>query len=119
MDRVFGMTTPTSTPVRTGGKLHKWRRVVLSICFVIFAGELGLCLILLPWLSNWEMSYIPVHSPHLSDIWMSPYFRGILSGPRPSECLRSVDRKRQARSRLVRQSRVSEAALLTLKGRAE
>jgi hypothetical protein len=54
--------------------------VVLSICFVVFAGELGLCLIVLPWLSNWDMSYIPVHSPKLSDVWMSPYFRGLLSG---------------------------------------
>jgi hypothetical protein len=46
----------------------------------VFAGELGLCLIVLPWLSNWDVSYIPVHSPKLSDIWMSPYFRGLLSG---------------------------------------
>jgi hypothetical protein len=54
--------------------------VVLSVCFVLFAGELGLCLIVLPWLSNWEMSYIPIHSQLLSKAWMSPYFRGLLSG---------------------------------------
>jgi hypothetical protein len=46
----------------------------------VFAGELGLCLIVLPWLSSWDVSYIPLHSPKLSDIWMSPYFRGLLSG---------------------------------------
>lgn len=76
------MSTPASAPpppVRVG-RFHKWHRVVLSICFVVFAGELGLCLIVLPWLSNWDMSYIPVHSPKLSDVWMSPYFRGLLSG---------------------------------------
>ena len=53
---------------------------MLSICFVLFAGELGLCLMVLPWLGNWEMSYIPVHIQKLSSIWMSPYFRGVLSG---------------------------------------
>jgi hypothetical protein len=81
MDRVYAMSTPASIP--SGSKLNKfnkWHRLILSICFIVFAGELGLCLIVLPWLSNWEISYIPVHSPRLSDIWMSPYFRGVLSG---------------------------------------
>ena len=76
------MSSPTSTPSEPPkiNRFHKWHRVVLGICFVAFAGELGLCLVILPWLSNWEISYIPVHSPRLSDIWMSPYFRGMLSG---------------------------------------
>jgi len=60
--------------------MSNWHRVVLSVFLVAFAGELGFCLIVLPWLSNWEMSYIPVHSPRFSDLWMSPYFRGMLSG---------------------------------------
>jgi hypothetical protein len=75
------MSSPISTPPATRvSKFHKWHRVILSICFVAFAGELGVCLIMLPWLSNWEQSYIPMHSPQLSDVWMSPYFRGLLTG---------------------------------------
>jgi hypothetical protein len=74
------MSTPASPPPVRTQRFHKWHRVVLSICFVVFAAELGLCLIVLPWLSNWDMSYIPVHSPKYSDLWMSPYFRGVLSG---------------------------------------
>jgi hypothetical protein len=74
------MSTPASPPPVGTRRFHKWHRVVLSICFVVFAGELGLCLIVLPWLSNWDLSYIPVHSPQYSDLWMSPYFRGVLSG---------------------------------------
>jgi len=61
-------------------KFQKWHRVVLNICLILFAGELGFCLLFLPWGRGWEMSYIPVHSPRLSDLWMSPYFRGLLSG---------------------------------------
>ncbi len=75
------MSTPASTPPdEKVAKLHRWHRLILSICFVIFAGELGFCLIVLPWGSSWEMSYIPVHSPRFSNLWMSLYFRGALSG---------------------------------------
>jgi hypothetical protein len=74
------MSAPTSAPANVTGKFHKWHRVMLGICFIVFAGELGFCLIVLPWLSNWDMSYIPVHIPKLADVWMSHYFRGVLSG---------------------------------------
>jgi hypothetical protein len=26
------------------------------------------------------MNWVPVHSKHLAGIWMSPYFRGVVSG---------------------------------------
>ncbi len=75
------MSSPTSSP--PGSKVNrfqKWHQLVLSLCLIAFAGELGLCLIVLPWLSNWDASYIPMHSQRLSNLWMSPYFRGVLSG---------------------------------------
>ena len=65
--------------VRTS-RLMRWHRRVLAFCLVIFAFELGLFLLVFPWLKNWDMSWIPVHSPRLATIWMSPYFRGALSG---------------------------------------
>lgn len=47
---------------------------------MIFAFELGVFLIVFPWLRNWEQSWIPVHAPKLAPIWMSHYFRGALTG---------------------------------------
>jgi hypothetical protein len=73
------MSTPTSAPPTTS-KFHKWHRVILTICFIIFAGELGFVLVALPWLSNWDTSYVPMHFPKLADIWENYYFRGVLSG---------------------------------------
>jgi hypothetical protein len=75
------MSTSASAPppVKPGGFL-KWHRAILGICLVIFAFELGLFLLVFPWLSGWDSSYIPVHSPQLSDVWTSPYFRGVVSG---------------------------------------
>jgi len=58
----------------------RWHRRVLGFCLVIFAFELGLFLVVFPWLRTWEMSWVPVHSPRFAVIWMSPYFRGFISG---------------------------------------
>ncbi len=52
----------------------------MGFCLVIFAFEIGVFLVVFPWLDNWDLSWIPVHSPRLSNLWMSSYFRGALSG---------------------------------------
>jgi hypothetical protein len=69
---------PESTqPTR---RLLKWHRRVLGICFAIFALEVGIFLFVFPWLRSWDLSWVPLQSPQLRTIWMSPYFRGALSG---------------------------------------
>jgi len=58
----------------------RWHRRVLGLCLVIFAFELGLFLLVFPWLPNWDVNWIPLHSHLMSDFWMNQYFRGALSG---------------------------------------
>ena len=58
----------------------RWHRRILGICLVLFAFELGLFLLVFPWLPNWDVNWIPLHSRVLSDLWMNQYFRGALSG---------------------------------------
>ncbi len=58
----------------------RWHRRILGICLVIFAFELGLFLLIFPWLPNWDVNWIPLHSRVLSEVWMNQYFRGALSG---------------------------------------
>jgi hypothetical protein len=74
------MTTSAPVQVSKPRRFLKWHRRVLGLCLVVFAFELGLFLLIFPWLSNWDLSWIPVHSPKLSNLWMSHYFRGALSG---------------------------------------
>ncbi len=69
-------TAPDTKPA----KFVKWHRRVLAFCFIVFAFELGLFLIVFPWLGNWDLNWVPVHSKTFSDVWMSRYFRGALSG---------------------------------------
>ena len=61
-------------------KVVRWHQHVLGFCLVVFALELGVFLLVFPWLRTWDLSWIPLQSPWLNDIWMSDYFRGALSG---------------------------------------
>jgi hypothetical protein len=58
----------------------KWHRRLLGIGLIILAFELGLFLLIIPWLDSWSMNWIPVHSARFAGLWMSGYFRGSLSG---------------------------------------
>jgi hypothetical protein len=61
-------------------RFTRWHRRVLGFCLVIFAFELGLFLLVFPWLRSWDLNWVPVHSPRFADLWMNRYFRGALSG---------------------------------------
>ena len=60
--------------------LMRWQCRVLGLCLIVFAFEIGLFLLVFPWLNIWGMNWVPVHSKRLAGIWMSPYFRGVVSG---------------------------------------
>ncbi len=72
--------SPAAPPPSKPTRFMKWHRRVLGFCLIIFAFELGLFLLVFPWLKSWEMSWIPVHSHRLANLWLSPYFRGVISG---------------------------------------
>ena len=79
------MSAPTQAPSapqtdKKPGRFARWHRRVLGFCMVVFALEIGVFLAVFPWLSNWDQSWIPVHSPGFANVWTSPYFRAALSG---------------------------------------
>ncbi len=65
--------------VKSGG-FQRWHKRVLAFCLIVFAFELGVFLLVFPWLRVWGMNWVPVHAPHLAALWMSRYFRGLVSG---------------------------------------
>jgi hypothetical protein len=73
-------TTSHSPPATKSTRFARWHRRVLGFCLVIFALELGLFLVVFPWLRSWDLNWVPVHSRKFAELWMSPYFRGALSG---------------------------------------
>jgi len=74
------LPTPAAPPPAKPTRFLKWHRRVLAVCLIVFAFELGLFLLVFPWLKSWEISWVPVHSPHLAKLWVSRYFRGAISG---------------------------------------
>lgn len=78
------MTAPAAAPnppaEKRGGGFLRWHRRVLAICLGIFALEIGAVLVIFPWRKDWDLNWAPLQSPLLAQIWMSPYFRGVLSG---------------------------------------
>jgi len=72
--------SPLVPPPAKPGGFMRWHRRVLGICLAVFAFEIGLFLLIFPWLRVWEMNWVPVHSPGLAHLWMSRYFRGAVSG---------------------------------------
>ena len=62
-------------------RTRPWYTKLLSLCFVIFCFEIGLFLVVFPWLDNaWEVNRVANFAPWLADVWGSPFFRGALSG---------------------------------------
>ncbi len=63
-----------------GSRMAKWHKRVLGLCFALFAIEVGIVLVVFPWLRSWDLNWVPLQSPEMRAIWMSPYFRGALTG---------------------------------------
>ena len=57
-----------------------WQSRLLSICFAIFAFEVGLFLVVFPWTDTWNLNFLQSLVPALEDFWDQPSFRGALTG---------------------------------------
>jgi hypothetical protein len=58
-----------------------WQNRLLSISFAIFAFEIGLFLVIFPWLGDaWSSNFFEALSPSLQGLWDGPYLRGAVSG---------------------------------------
>ena len=60
---------------------RSWPARLLNICFAIFALEIGIFLVIFPWMDDvWKVNYFQAAVPALRNIWEDPYFRGALTG---------------------------------------
>lgn len=74
---------PTSeVPVEAPPRPRRsWQNRLLTICVAIFTFEVGLFLVLFPWMEEtWKVNYFRGLSPGLQDLWDQPAFRGALTG---------------------------------------
>lgn len=66
--------------VRPSARFLRWNQRILGLCFAVFSLEVGLFLVIFPWLSSWDLNWVPLRSAVFRSIWLSPYFRGALTG---------------------------------------
>jgi hypothetical protein len=57
-----------------------WHQKLGVLVFVLFCFEVGVFLLVFPWLQEWDVSRFAGMSPRMHDLWLSPFFRGALSG---------------------------------------
>lgn len=54
--------------------------LLTRLLLVVFFIEVGLLLIVLPWSGFWERNYFVYTLPFLEPLFLSPYFRGAVTG---------------------------------------
>jgi hypothetical protein len=57
-----------------------WRSRVAALAYIFVCFELGMFLLLIPWLDWWERNYFAALTPAWSGLWHNPYLRGAVSG---------------------------------------
>lgn len=60
---------------------YRWYHVVSSLLFIVFCMELGVFLLLFPWVTRyWDQNYFSTIVPEWHRFWDSSYVRGAVSG---------------------------------------
>jgi hypothetical protein len=57
-----------------------WFHKLASLLFIIICFEVGVFLLVFPWMDYWSSNSIAAIAPWIRSIWLSGYFRGALSG---------------------------------------
>lgn len=71
---------PDSSETVPSQPKKRWQGRLLTICFAVFAFEIGLVLIIFPWQDSWSLNYFQGISPGFEELWDEPSFRGLVSG---------------------------------------
>ena len=58
----------------------RWQGRLLTFCFAVFAFEVGLFLVVIPWLDSWTFNYFQGINPNIESIWDEPSFKGLVTG---------------------------------------
>ena len=68
-------------PVQTAPAVapRRWQGRLLTVCFAVFALEVGLFLVIFPWQDSWTFNYFQGLS-NFDSIWDEPSFKGLVTG---------------------------------------
>ena len=61
-------------------RVATWSHRLGALLFVLFCFEIGIFLLIFPWLEPWRNNWMADLFPGLAGVWTNPFFRGALSG---------------------------------------
>lgn len=70
----------TEPPIPRPEPVARWYHKLFAVFFAIFAIELGVFLVMVPWTGIWEKNSLARLLPEWYGVWISPYMRGAVSG---------------------------------------
>jgi hypothetical protein len=71
---------PEAPEIATVERVSGWSRKLGALLTVIFCFEIGVFLLVFPWLDPWPNNWVADLVPSLSQVWENGYFRGAVSG---------------------------------------
>ena len=71
---------PIDEPVERPPARAPWYQKLGMLLFIIVCFEVGVFLLIFPWMEYWNNNSIASLVPWAREVWTSPYFRGALSG---------------------------------------
>ena len=75
------LSTSEAAPPEVPKTARRWQARLLGICFALFTFEIGLFLVIFPWMDDtWDLNYFNSVIPAMQAVWDDPYFRGALTG---------------------------------------
>jgi len=57
-----------------------WTQRIWALIKFLFCFEIGLFLVVFPWLQTWDVNWFAASTPTLHAIWVNAFFRGAVSG---------------------------------------
>lgn len=61
-------------------KQHGWLARLSGLAWVIFCFEIGIILVVYPWLPGWDTNWLAGWRPDFRPFWLNPYLRGAVTG---------------------------------------
>ena len=68
------------TPEAPVSRADTWSQRLGALLFILFCFEIGMFLLVFPWLAPWRNNWLADIFPWIGGVWESPFFRGALSG---------------------------------------
>ncbi len=72
--------SPIEAPVEPRKSQDRLVSEAGSLLFIIVCFEVGVFLLIFPWMEYWNNNSIASLAPWMREVWDSPFFRGALSG---------------------------------------